>query len=150
MRQLSRKLFVRLKNLLLAIGNWVAEYLSRKTKLILPAHSPRTSLWLRAMNTMKHWYRKPWGYSRDKSYLRSSVQCKWAMFSASDSIVSCMSSLMTCTLCSVLTSWESWTIILFRNNGWNQLKWMSQNPHNECKCLYIIKDANHVLNICQL
>ena len=32
---------------------------------------------------------------REKSYVRSSVQCEWAMISAFDSIVSCMSSSTT-------------------------------------------------------
>ena len=44
----------------------------------------------------------PQSYDTKKSYERSSVQCELAMISAFDSIVSCMSSSTTWTLCSVL------------------------------------------------
>ena len=67
--------------------------LSRTTKLIL-----YKTVILRVQR------RRGMDIIKEKSYVRSSVQCELAMISAIDSIVSCMSSSTTWTLCSILIS----------------------------------------------
>ena len=83
----------RLKPLVKKLGN---RNFSRTAKLILYKNSFYPYFFM----AQKHWpywalVQQPSEYSREKSYVRSSIQCELAMISSFDSIVSCMSFLTT-------------------------------------------------------